>query len=73
MHQHDSYIHTLFHTYLNSLALPGAAPQRMSLSLLSTQSRLSLFTHHMGWDAKQLPIDSLAWPFILAWLSQIFC
>ncbi len=71
MHQHDSYIHTLFHTYLSSVALERAAPQRMSLSLLSSQSRQSLFTHHMGWDAQQLPIDSLAWPFFLAWLAQI--
>ncbi len=46
LHKHDSLIHIPFHTYLSSLAL--AALQQMSPSLLSFQSRLSLFTHHMG-------------------------
>ncbi len=47
-----------------------AAPQLRSPSLLSSQSRLSCFTHHMGQDAQQLPINSLAWGFS-AWLAQI--
>jgi hypothetical protein len=60
MHQHVSPIHALLHTYLlSSLAL--VAPHRISPSLLSSQSRLSLFTHQMGLNALQLPIISLAW------------
>jgi hypothetical protein len=31
---------------------------------------LSLFTHHVRWDAQQLPIDGLAW-LIKPWLAQI--
>jgi hypothetical protein len=41
--------HVLFHTYISSKVL--AALQQMSPSLLHSQSRLSLFTHHVGQDA----------------------
>jgi hypothetical protein len=48
--QHYSLCNSLIgivpHTYLSSQAL--AAPQQMSPSLLPFQSRLSLFTHHVG-------------------------
>jgi hypothetical protein len=43
---HNSIIHTHLHTYLSSQVL--AALLQMSLSLLSSQSRLSYFTHHVG-------------------------
>ncbi len=62
IHQHNSLIHTLPHTYLSNQAL--AAPQQVSPSLLPSQSRLSLFTYHVRMDALQLPIDSLAWLFL---------
>jgi hypothetical protein len=49
LHPQDSLIHIPFHAYLSSPAL--ATLQGMSPSLLSSQRRLSLFTHYMGHDA----------------------
>jgi hypothetical protein len=42
------------------------ALQRMGPSLLLSQSRLSLFTHHMGWDAQQLPHQWLGLAILMA-------
>jgi hypothetical protein len=63
-HHHEIcfFANTLFHIYLSSQTL--SALQWMSPSSLLSQSRLSLFTHHMFMMPTTFYADGLAWLFL---------